>query len=109
MADKAPWRQEIELLQAYQKHATFTHTTSSSSAETALNLVGKMEEGNKVSFVVETGGAYVAFDEDASSSTGMLVPADEGYFDDNIYFSSKISIIREGSTNARIRGIVWGR
>ena len=25
MADKAPWRQEIELLQAYQKHATFTH------------------------------------------------------------------------------------
>ena len=68
-----------------------------------------MEEGNKVSFVVETGGAYIAFDEDATSSTGMLVPADEGYFDDNIYFSSKISIIREGSTNARIRGIVWGR
>ena len=29
MADKAPWRQEIELLQNYQKHATFTHTTSS--------------------------------------------------------------------------------
>ena len=37
MADKAPWRQEIELLQAYQKHATFTHTTTGSSAETALN------------------------------------------------------------------------
>ena len=68
-----------------------------------------MEEGNKVSFVVETGGAYIAFDEDATASTGMLVPADEGYFDDNIYISSKISIIREGSTNARIRGIIWGR
>ena len=109
MADKAPWRQEIELLQAYQKHATFTHTTSGSTVETALDLTGKMEEGNKVSFVVETAGAYIAFDEDATSSTGMLVPVDEGYFDDNIYFSSKISIIREGSTNARIRGIVWGR
>ena len=38
MADKAPWRQEIELLQNYQKHATFTLTTSGSSAETALDL-----------------------------------------------------------------------
>jgi len=53
MADKAPWRQEIELLQNYQKHATFTHTTTGSTVETALNLAGKMEEGNKVSFVVE--------------------------------------------------------
>jgi|TARA_R110001583_G_scaffold143113_1_gene295202 hypothetical protein len=109
MADKAPWRQEIELLQNYQKHATFTHTTTGSTVEDALTLAGKMEEGNKVSFVVETGGAYIAFDEDATTSTGMLVPADEGYFDDNIYISTKISIIRSSGTNARIRGIIWGR
>ena len=102
MADKAPWRQEIELLQNYNKHATFTHTTTGSSAEDALTLAGKMEEGNKISFVVESGGAYIAFDEDATTS-------DEGYFDDNIYFSTKISIIRSSSSNARIRGIVWGR
>ena len=109
MVTKAPWRQEIELLQNYNKHATFTFTTSGSSAEDALTLAGKMEEGNKLSFVVETADAYIAFDEDATTSTGMLVPADEGYFDDNIYFSTKISIIRSGGTNARIRGIVWGR
>ena len=109
MADKAPWRQEIELLQNYNKHATFTHTTTGSSAEDALTLAGKMEEGNKISFVVESGGAYIAFDEDATTSTGMLVPSDEGYFDYNIYFSTKISIIRATSSNARIRGIVWGR
>ena len=109
MADIAPWRQEIELLQNYNKHATFTHTTTGSSAEDALTLAGKMEEGNKISFVVESGGAYIAFDEDATTSTGMLVPSDEGYFDDNIYFSTKISIIRATSSNARIRGIVWGR
>jgi len=109
MVTKAPWRQEIELLQNYSKHATFTFTTSGSSAEDALTLAGKMEEGNKISFVVETADAYVAFDEDATTSTGMLVPADEGYFDDNIHFSTKISIIRSGGTNARIRGIVWGR
>ncbi len=109
MVTKAPWRQEIELLQNYNKHATFTFTTTGSSAEDALTLAGKMEEGNKISFVVETADAYIAFDEDATTSTGMLVPADEGYFDDNIYFSTKISIIRSGGTNARIRGIVWGR
>ena len=108
MADKAPWRQEIELLQNYQKHATFTYTTTSSSAEDALTLAGKMEEGNKVSFVVETGGAYIAFDEDATN-TAMLVPQDEGYFDDSIYIGNKISILRAGSTNVRIRGIAWGR
>ena len=109
MVTKAPWRQEIELLQNYSKHATFTFTTSGSSAEDALTLAGKMEEGNKLSFVVETADAYIAFDEDATTSTGMLVPADEGYFDDNIYISTKISIIRSSGTNARIRGIIWGR
>jgi len=109
MVTKAPWRQEIELLQNYNKHATFTFTTSGSSAEDALTLAGKMEEGNKLSFVVETADAYIAFDEDATTSTGMLVPTNEGYFDDNIYISTKISIIRAGGTNARIRGIIWGR
>jgi len=38
----------------------------------------------------------------------MLIPQDEGYFDDAIYISNKITIMRAGSTNARIRGIAWG-
>ena len=103
-----PWRQEIELLQNYPKHKTFTFTTSSGSAEDALLLAGSMEECNKVSFVVETADAYIAFDETATTSS-MLIPQNEGYFDDGIWFGTKISIIRASSTNARIRGIIWGR
>ena len=103
-----PWRQEIELLQNYPKHKTFTFTTSGSSAETALDVSANMEECNKVSFIVELGDAYVEFDGDATTSS-MLIPANEGYFDDSIWIGSKISIIRSTSTNARIRGIIWGR
>ena len=108
MPDKAPWRQEIELLQNYPKHKTFTFTTSSSSAEDAVVLAGNMEECNKVSFIVETADAYIEFDADATTSS-MLIPANEGYFDDSVWIGTKISIIRAGSTNARIRGILWGR
>tara|TARA_Y100000296_G_C5154748_1_gene248382 strand:+ start:883 stop:1203 length:321 start_codon:yes stop_codon:yes gene_type:complete len=104
----SPFRQEIELMQNYSKHETFTYTTSSSSAEDAVTLAGKMEECNKVSFIVETADAYIAFDEDATTSS-MLIPANEGYFDDSVYIGTKISIIRSGGTNARIRGIIWGR
>ena len=100
------FRQEIELLQQYSKHKAFTFTTSSSSAEDAVTLT--MSEANKVSFVVELADAYVEFDDDATTSS-MLVPENEGYFDDGIWIGTKISIKRAGSTNARIRGIIWGR
>ena len=103
-----PWRQEIELLQTYRHHKTFTLTTSGASAETAVDISAVMEECSKVSCVGELGDAYIEFDADATTSS-MLVPQDEGYFDDNVYVASKISIIRAGVTNARIRGIVWGR
>ena len=52
------WRQEIELLQNYTKHKTFTFTTSSSSAETALDIAANFEEINKISLVVELGDAF---------------------------------------------------
>mgnify|MGYP003675287977 FL=1 len=45
------FRQEIELLQQYGKHKSFTYTTTSSSAEDAVTLA--MSEANKISFVVE--------------------------------------------------------
>ena len=108
MATKPLWRQEIELLQNYGKHKAFTYTTSSGSAENALVLAGVMEECNKISFVVELGDAYIEFDDDASTST-MLIPQDEGYFDSDIYIGTKISILRAAGTNVRIRGILWGR
>ena len=103
-----PWRQEIEIIQSYSKHKAFTYTTTSANSETAIDLGLAMEEVNKISFVVELADAYVEFDGDASATT-MLIPQDEGYFDDAIYISTKITIMRAGSTNARIRGIAWGR
>ena len=103
-----PFRQEIELMQNYSKHHTFTYVISSSSAEDAVTLAGKMEECNKISFIVETGDAYIAFDEDATTNS-MLIPANEGYFDDSVWIGTKISLIRATGTNARIRGIIWGR
>ena len=100
------FRQEIELLQQYGKHKAFTYTTTSGSAEDAVTL--DMSEANKISFVVELADAYIEFDDDATTSS-MLVPQNEGYFDDGIWIGTKISIKRAGSTNARIRGIIWGR
>ena len=103
-----PWRQEIELIQNYSRHKTFTYSTTSANAEDVVVLAGNMEECNKVSFIVELGDAYVELDVDATA-TAMFVPQDEGYFDDNVYIGTKISFIRAGGTNARIRGVVWGR
>ena len=108
MTTQRPWRQEIELLQNYSKHKSFTYTTTSGSAEDALSLSSVMEEGNKISFVVELADAYIEFDDDATTSS-MLIPQNEGYFDEGIWFNTKISIIRSSSTNARIRGIIWGQ
>ena len=53
------FRQEIELLQNYPKHKTFTFTTSGSSAETALDITANFEEVNKISFVVELADAFI--------------------------------------------------
>ena len=103
-----PWRQEIELLQNYPKHKTFTYTTTSANAEDAVVLAGNMEECNKVSFIVESADAYIQLDSTATTNS-MLIPENEGYFDDSVWFGTKISIIRAGGTNARIRGILWGR
>jgi len=103
-----PWRQEIELLQNYSKHKTFT-VTSGDTASTAVDIANNMEECNKVSFVVELNDVYVEFDGDATTSS-MLIPKDEGYFDDNVYIGTKISVVNASAgSNGRIRGIAWGR
>ena len=103
-----PWRNEIELLQHYSKHKTFTVTTTDGNDTDVVSITGNMEEANKVSLIVESGDAYIEFDGDATTSS-MLVPQDEGYFDDSIYIGTKISVIRASGTNARVRGIIWGR
>ena len=107
-----PWRQEIELIQNYPKHKTFTKLVSSQgtpTAQEAVVLAGSMEECNKVSFIVEAADAYIEFDSDATPNS-MLIPANEGYFDDSVWFGTKISILAAaGNTHPRIRGILWGR
>ena len=103
-----PWRQEIELLQNYSKHKTFTVTTTDGNATDVVVLAGNMQECNKISFVVELGAAYIEFDADANSNA-MYVPQDEGYFDDSIWVGNKISVMRATSTDVRVRGIIWGR
>ena len=109
MTSYRPWRQEIELLQNYGKHKTFTVTTTDANATDVVLLSGNMEECNKISLVVELGDGYIAFDQDASSTNGMYIPADEGYFDSDVWIGTKISVIRSASTNVRVRGIIWGR
>ena len=89
MTTKQPWRQEIELLQNYSRHKSFTYVTTSANAETAVDVAANMEECNKISFIVELGDAYVEFDGDATTST-MLVPQDEGYFDDSVWISNRL-------------------
>ena len=102
-------RSEIELLQPYKRHKGFTHTNTTDVAEEIASISGTMQEGNKVSLIVELYDAYVEFDGDATSSS-MLVLADTGYYDSNIQITSNISMINKtAGQNARIRGIVWGR
>jgi len=101
------WRSEVEQSQPLKKHKAFTHTTSSASAETIVSIDGNMEEAVKVSLVVELADAYIEFDGTASS-TSMLIPQNEGYSDNGISIISNISVKRSGSTNVRVRGIIWG-
>ena len=42
MTSYRPWRQEIELLQNYGKHKTFTVTTTDANATDVVLLSGKM-------------------------------------------------------------------
>jgi len=105
----SPWRQEIELVQNYSKHKTFTVTTTTDNATDVVLISQSMEECNKISLIVELGAAYIEFDADAST-TAMYVPQDEGYFDDSIYLGTKISVKNAvNGTNVRVRGIIWGR
>ena len=109
MTTVRPWRQEIELLQNYPKHKTFTLLSANGTEGLIeLDFSASMEETNKISLVVELGPAYLAFDETATAN-GMYVPQDEGYFDDSIFIGTKISVLKATNTDVRGRGIAWGR
>ena len=102
-------RSEIELIQPYKRHVMFTHTQSSNIAENVVSVSSNMEEGNKIALIVELNDVYIEFDATATSSS-LLIPAGNGYFDEDITLNSRISAINASAgKNARIRGIVWGR
>tara|TARA_Y100000034_G_C6544569_1_gene235074 strand:+ start:61 stop:384 length:324 start_codon:yes stop_codon:yes gene_type:complete len=103
------WRTPQELSQPLTKHNAFTYTTSTDTAENAAVTAGFMEEGIKLSFVVELFDLYIEFDNDATSST-LLIPANTGYYDVDIFIGTRISVINAtAGSNGRIRGILWGR
>ena len=107
-----PWRQEIELIQNYPKHHGFTKLLANNDSSQEIVIVSNfMEECNKISFIVETGDVHIAFDEEATLTT-MLIPENEGYFDDSVYIGSTIKAMRaagQSGVTPRIRGIIWGR
>ena len=103
------WRSQAEIDQPYSRHASFTFTTTLDTAQNALSLTSRMAECHKVSFIVDLNDLYIEFDGNATTST-MLIPAGTGYFDDKVFFSSRISVINAvAGLNGRIRGIAWGR
>jgi len=109
MPTSSMWRQEIELLQNYSQHKTFTVATTNNNAKDVVVLAGNMQECNKISLVVELGDAYIEFDGTATSDS-MYIPQDEGYFDDSIFIGTNISVKNAvDGTNVRVRGIIWGR
>lgn len=103
------WRTEGETWQTLPKHKGFVKTATVDVAFDVVNLVGAMEEGVKISLVVELAGAYIEFDGGATTSS-MFIPAGNGYFDEGISILSKISAMNAvAGQNCRVRGILWGR
>lgn len=109
MGQKA-FRTQIELVQTYERHQGFTHTSTSDSAEDVL-IVSGMEEGNKISLYVDLNDVYIEFDGDAQNGgSSMLIPVNTGYFDEGIYIAERISMRNAApGKNSRVRGILWGR
>ena len=110
MTKQKPFRTQIELVQTYEKHQGFVHTSTSDDAEDVLEII-EMEEGNKISLYVDLNDVYIEFDGDAKGDgSSMLIPVNTGYFDDGIYITEKISMKNAASSkNSRVRGILWGR
>lgn len=111
------FRGDTETKQILGKKAAFTRTLSSNNSEVVLDLAGKMQEGTKISIIVEQADAYINFDGTATkvaSGDGtihsILIPAGQGYSEENIFISSNITAINAtAGSNARIRGFIWGR
>ena len=103
-------RTNIELMQPLPNYRGFTKTTTDGNAVTVIDVAVVMEEGNRITFVVELGDLYINFNGAATSDgTSMLVPAGTGYTEEMIRITGLVSIMRVGTTNGRIRGAVWGR
>lgn len=79
-------------------------TTDANKKDLALSGI---TEAHKFSFVMENGDGYLAFDEDADN-TKIFLKDGEGYSDDEIKFTSKISIIRDAGVDVTLRGVIWG-
>lgn len=106
------WKTAAEYYQNLERSYSFTYTFTADAAVDIATIATRMEEGLKVSIVVESADAYVRFDGTAATdgTDSMLIPAGTGYSEDNIYIGTRISAINATvGSNARIRGCIWGR
>ena len=104
-----PFRTEQELRQPYDINQTFTHVATTNDSE--LVILVRMEEGNKISIMVDFHDAYIAFDSDIiEEEKALLIPAGQAYNDDNVGIIERITMKNaKPNKNARVRGILWGR
>lgn len=99
-----------DLEQPYEKFKFFSSTTTNANAATVIDISQYMEEGNKLTLVVDKADLYVNFNGVATTDgLSMLIPAGTGYTEDNIKITGIISIIRATQSNGRIIGAVWGQ
>lgn len=113
-----PFRLPQEGGQTLGLNFPFTRTATVDTAFNVASLSGRMEEGVRVALIVDLYDAFIRFDADAeradSNGDGIIesifIPAGRGYFEDQIYVSSRISAINAvAGQNCRVTGIIWGR
>ena len=110
------WRTPAENEQVFYKVYAFTHTMQNDNAANIVTVSTRMQEINKITIAVDTFDAYINFDGDATRTSvsgtvgSLLVPAGTSYSEEKIYISTRISAINATTgSNARIRGVIWGR
>lgn len=119
------WRTEIEGKQVLGRAAPFTYTMDTGNSTTwreVFAVPGRLQEVNKLSFTVDTADVYIAFDVPVTGGTNpgaipgagtifnaLLIPAGTGYNEENIFVGTRIIMLNATATNARIRGVAWGR
>ena len=99
---------EVPLIRCEKCESVYNLTVITSGIKIKSLFLDCKNCDQQINIIDKTADAYIEFDADATPNS-MLIPANEGYFDDSVWIGTKISILRSAGTNVRIRGIIWGR